>query len=100
VAPHWRDTLRAFFSPVGQRLHVGRTVRGCVDRSGCDHQTRDALHERGIDHGAGYENTLTWTEKDKPKVTVQPVEIQLDLDTEKFSETFVGFMTEPTHGAR
>ena len=53
-----------------------------------------------IDHGAGYGNRLTWTEKDKPKVTVQPVEIQLDLDTEKFYEIFVGLVTAPTPGAR
>jgi len=51
-----------------------------------------------IDHGAGYGNTLTWTEKDKPKLTVQPVEIQLDLDIEKFNEMFVGLMTAPTPG--
>jgi purine nucleosidase len=46
-----------------------------------------------IDHGAGYGNTLTWTERDKPKVTVQPVEIQLDLDLQRFNEMFVSLMT-------
>ncbi len=48
------------------------------------------------DHGAGYGNTLTWHESDKPKVTVQPVEIQIDLDLTKFSEMFVSLMTAPT----
>jgi purine nucleosidase len=49
-----------------------------------------------LDRGAGYGNTLTWTEKDKPKVTVQPVEIQVDLDTEKFYRMFVNLMSAPT----
>jgi purine nucleosidase len=49
-----------------------------------------------IDHGAGYGNTLTWDASDKPKVTVQPVEIQLDLDTGKFFDMFSSLMTRPT----
>jgi purine nucleosidase len=49
-----------------------------------------------LDRGAGYANTLTWTEKDKPKITVQPVEIQFDLDTEKFYRMFIGLMSAPT----
>jgi inosine-uridine nucleoside N-ribohydrolase len=46
-----------------------------------------------INHGAGYGNTLTWTENDKPAVTVQPVEIQVDLDKQKFEEMFVKVMS-------
>jgi purine nucleosidase len=46
-----------------------------------------------IDHGAGYGNTLTWTEKDKSKLAGPPVEIQLDLDTRKFYDMFVSLMT-------
>jgi purine nucleosidase len=49
-----------------------------------------------IDHGANYGNILTWTETDKPKVAVQPVEIQVDLDTEKFYKMFVDLLTAPT----
>ena len=49
-----------------------------------------------LDRGAGYGNTLTWTEKDKPKIAVQPVEVQVDLDTEKFYRMFVGLMSAPT----
>ena len=30
-------------------------------------QTGDSLLSVDIDHGAGYGNTLTWTERDKPK---------------------------------
>ena len=46
-----------------------------------------------LDRGAGYGNTLTWTEKDKSKFSGQPVEIQLDLDTEKFYRMFVSLMS-------
>jgi purine nucleosidase len=49
-----------------------------------------------IDHGAGYGNTLTWHESDKPKLTVRPVEIQIDLDTRKFFALFTRLMTGPT----
>jgi inosine-uridine nucleoside N-ribohydrolase len=37
-----------------------------------------------LDRGAGYGDTLTWAEQDKPKVDVRPVEVQFDLETEKF----------------
>jgi purine nucleosidase len=46
--------------------------------------------------GAGYGNTVTWTEFDKPKGAGRPVEIQLDLDTEKFYRMFVRLMSAPT----
>jgi inosine-uridine nucleoside N-ribohydrolase len=46
-----------------------------------------------IDHGAGYGNTLTWTESDKPKTAAQPVTIQVDLNNEKFYEMFVKLMS-------
>ena len=48
-----------------------------------------------LDRGAGYGNTITWTEKDKPKIGVQPVEIQDDLDTEKFYRMFIALMSAP-----
>ena len=49
-----------------------------------------------IDHGAGYGDTLIWDSSDKPKVTLQPVEIQLDLDKGKFFDMFSSLMTRPT----
>jgi hypothetical protein len=49
-----------------------------------------------LDRGAGYGNTLTWSEKDKSKFSAQPVEIQLDLDTEKFYRMFVSLMSVST----
>lgn len=49
-----------------------------------------------LDRGAGYGNTLTWTNVDRPKLEVQPVEIQDDLDTEKFYQMFVALLTAAT----
>jgi purine nucleosidase len=49
-----------------------------------------------LGRGAGYGNILTWTDNDKPKVEVQPVEIQVDLDTEKFYKLFVELLGGPT----
>jgi len=49
-----------------------------------------------IDHGAGYGNTLTWSKDDLPKIPAQPVQIQMNLDLEKFYRMFVSLMTSPT----
>jgi purine nucleosidase len=48
-----------------------------------------------IGYGPGYGNTLIWTDQDRPKTTIQPVTIQLDLDKEKFYELFVKLMSAP-----
>jgi purine nucleosidase len=49
-----------------------------------------------LDRGAGYGDTLTWKDQDKPKLEVQSVEVQVDLDTEKFYKMFVDLLTAPT----
>ena len=49
-----------------------------------------------LDRGAGYGNTLTWGIKDTVRPASQPVEIQFDLDTERFYRMFVALMTAPT----
>ena len=49
-----------------------------------------------IDHGAGYGNTLTWQTSDKPKTTLQPVEIQVDLDFGKFIDLFSSLVAKPS----
>lgn len=49
-----------------------------------------------LDKGAGYGGTLTWTDNDKPKRQLQPVEIQVDLDTERFYKMFVDLLTAET----
>ncbi len=49
-----------------------------------------------LDRGYGYGDTLTWSDHDKPKVGVQSVEIQDDLDTGKFYKAFVDLLSAPT----
>jgi purine nucleosidase len=49
-----------------------------------------------LDRGAGYGNTLSRATKDGFRPDAQPVEIQVDLDTEKFYRMFSGLMTAPT----
>ncbi|MGP0020552.1 MAG: nucleoside hydrolase [Candidatus Sulfotelmatobacter sp.] len=49
-----------------------------------------------LSRGAGYGNTLSWTERDKPTIVGPPAEVQADLDTEKFYKMFVDLMTAPT----
>jgi inosine-uridine nucleoside N-ribohydrolase len=49
-----------------------------------------------LDRGAGYGNTLSWTERDKPKIQAQPVEVQDDLDLEKFYKLLVDLLTAQT----
>ena len=49
-----------------------------------------------LDRGAGYGNTLTWSEKSKPAVAVQPVEIEVDLDKAKFYRMFEDLMSAVT----
>lgn len=49
-----------------------------------------------LNHGAGYGNTLSWSEDDRPKLAGPPVEIQVNLDTEKFYKMFVDLLTAPT----
>ena len=49
-----------------------------------------------LDRGAGYGNTLTWSSNEKPLAGARLVEIQFDLDREKFYRMFVKLMTAPT----
>jgi inosine-uridine nucleoside N-ribohydrolase len=49
-----------------------------------------------LNRGAGYGNTLSWTEQDKPKTTGPAVEVQADLDTAKFYKIFVDLLTAPS----
>ena len=51
-----------------------------------------------LDHGAGYGNTLAWIESDPMRPNARPVEIQVDLDAEKFYRMFVDLMKAPTPG--
>ena len=49
-----------------------------------------------LSRGANYGNTLTWADQDKTKFVGQPIEVQVDLDTQKFYKTFVDLLTAPT----
>ena len=49
-----------------------------------------------LGRGAGYGSILSWSDQDKPKIDLQPVEIQDDLNTEKFYKMFVDLLTAPT----
>jgi purine nucleosidase len=51
-----------------------------------------------LDHGAGYGDTLSWTEHDRPKFAGSPVEVQDDLDLDKFYKMFVDLLRSPTPG--
>jgi purine nucleosidase len=49
-----------------------------------------------LDRGAGYGNTLSWTGRDRPQIEGEPVEVQSDLDLERFYKLFVDLLTAPT----
>ncbi|MGA8432649.1 MAG: nucleoside hydrolase [Candidatus Sulfotelmatobacter sp.] len=49
-----------------------------------------------LSHGPNYGNTLSWSGGEKPVLAVQPVEVQVDLDTGKFYKLFVDLLTAPT----
>jgi inosine-uridine nucleoside N-ribohydrolase len=49
-----------------------------------------------LSRGANYGNTLAWSEEDKPKSVGSPIEVQVDLNTEKFYNLFVDLLKAPT----
>ena len=49
-----------------------------------------------LDRGAGYGNTLTWSDQDKPSVALRQVEIQDDYDHEKFYKAFADLLSGET----
>ncbi len=49
-----------------------------------------------LDRGAGYGNTLTWSEKYRPEIGARLVEIQDDYDREKFYRIFVNLLSSPS----
>jgi purine nucleosidase len=49
-----------------------------------------------VDHGAAYGNTLSWDVNDPHHPETQKVEIQFDLDTQKFYRMFTNLMSAPT----
>jgi len=53
-----------------------------------------------LDRGYSYGDTITWTDRDKPKRDLRPVEVQVDLDTERFYKLFVELLSAPTPQAK
>jgi purine nucleosidase len=49
-----------------------------------------------LGRGATYGNTLTWPETANPRPATQKVEIQFDVDTQKFYRMFLQLMAGPT----
>jgi hypothetical protein len=39
---------------------------------------------------------ITWTDRDKPALELQPVEVQVDVDVEKLYKMMVDLLTAPT----
>src|SRR5450432_3683131 len=48
-----------------------------------------------LGHGAGYGDTLVWTDQLKPPIGLQLVHAQVDLDLPKFTRMFVDLMSAP-----
>lgn len=51
-----------------------------------------------IDHGAGYGNTLVWSEGAQPGLGEQLVHLPMELDRERFEKMFVELMQRETPG--
>jgi inosine-uridine nucleoside N-ribohydrolase len=49
-----------------------------------------------LSRGAGYGNTLTWSDQTKPQFAGSPVEVQDDLDTGRFYKMLVDLLSAPT----
>jgi purine nucleosidase len=52
-----------------------------------------------LDHGASYGDTLAWAPGQQPGMGEQLIEVQQDLDKEKFYKEYVDLLTLPTLGA-
>ena len=53
-----------------------------------------------VDHGAGYGNTLAWTSGLQPGMGEVLVEVQDDLDKQKFYKEYVELLSRPTPNAK
>jgi inosine-uridine nucleoside N-ribohydrolase len=56
---------------------------------------RQVYMDMNLDRGAGYGDTLTWSDRIKPALDVQLVHAQMDVDMPKFARLFVELMTAP-----
>jgi purine nucleosidase len=63
-------------------------------------KTRKLYMDVDTDHDAGYGSTLVWRPGSQPGVGEILVEVQDDLDKEKFYKEYVDLLTRPTPGAK
>ncbi|HEV2687169.1 MAG TPA: nucleoside hydrolase [Bryobacteraceae bacterium] len=63
-------------------------------------EERSVYMDMNLDRGAGYGDTLTWSERNKPALDVRLVHAQMGVDMPKFAAMFVRLMTSPTPPAR
>lgn len=61
---------------------------------------RQVYMDINLDRGAGYGDTLIWSERVKPVLDVQLVHAQMNVDMPKFASMFVRLMTAPTPNSR
>jgi len=57
---------------------------------------RKVYMDVNLDRGAGYGDTLIWSERVKPALDLQLATAQMDVNMPKFAEDFVRLMTGPT----
>ena len=48
-----------------------------------------------LNRGPGFGDTLSWAQQDAPKIHGASVEIQVDLDTQKFYKELVDLLSAP-----
>ena len=53
-----------------------------------------------LDKGAGYGNILTWSDPDKPALEMRPIEIQVDVDLDRFYKMVIDLLTASTPNAK
>jgi len=56
----------------------------------------DYVLDANIEHGPNYGDTLSWPERDKPRLSGTPVHVVMDVNNEKFDKLFVDLMSSPT----
>jgi inosine-uridine nucleoside N-ribohydrolase len=54
---------------------------------------RQVYMDVNVDRGAGYGDTLAWSERAKPALDLRLVHVQMDVDMAKFGKEFVELMT-------
>jgi purine nucleosidase len=53
-----------------------------------------------VEKGISYGDTIVWTDRDKPSISLQKVHAQMDVDWPKFQRMFVQLMAAPTPNSR